>query len=68
MVREGGFEPPHPFGYWHLKPARLPFRHSRKVSIPTWPISKPSASWNHSENKHSGNLANTPKQHVKIPV
>ena len=28
-VREGGFEPPRPFGHWHLKPARLPFRHSR---------------------------------------
>ena len=24
----GGLEPPHPFEYWHLKPARLPFRHS----------------------------------------
>ncbi len=32
LVREGGFEPPHPFGYWHLKPARLPFRHSRILS------------------------------------
>ena len=21
---EGGLEPPHPFEYWHLKPARLP--------------------------------------------
>ena len=29
LVREGGFEPPRPFGHWHLKPARLPFRHSR---------------------------------------
>ena len=29
-VREGGFEPPRPFGHWHLKPARLPFRHSRQ--------------------------------------
>ena len=29
MVREGGFEPPRPCGHWHLKPARLPFRHSR---------------------------------------
>ena len=28
-VREGGFEPPRPCGHWHLKPARLPFRHSR---------------------------------------
>ena len=33
-VREGGFEPPRPCGHWHLKPARLPFRHSR-VSRPT---------------------------------
>ena len=23
-VREGGVEPPRPFGHWHLKPARLP--------------------------------------------
>ena len=28
-VREGGFEPPRPFGHWDLNPARLPFRHSR---------------------------------------
>ncbi len=28
-VRERGFEPPRPKGHWHLKPARLPFRHSR---------------------------------------
>ena len=32
-VREGGFEPPRPFGHWHLKPARLPFRHSRVSKI-----------------------------------
>ena len=31
-VREGGFEPPRPFGHWHLKPARLPFRHSRALT------------------------------------
>ena len=24
VVREGGLEPPHPFGHRHLKPARLP--------------------------------------------
>src|SRR4051794_20602447 len=24
LVREGGVEPPRPFGHWHLKPARLP--------------------------------------------
>jgi len=29
MVREGGLEPPRPFEHWHLKPARLPFRHLR---------------------------------------
>ena len=33
VVREGGLEPPRPCGHWHLKPARLPFRHSR-VSDP----------------------------------
>ena len=31
FVREGGLEPPRPFGHQHLKLARLPFRHSRKV-------------------------------------
>ena len=30
VVREGGLEPPRPFDHWHLKPARLPFRHSRE--------------------------------------
>ncbi len=30
MVREGGLEPPRPYEHWHLKPARLPFRHSRE--------------------------------------
>ena len=24
IVREGGLEPPHPYGHRHLKPARLP--------------------------------------------
>jgi hypothetical protein len=28
LVGEAGLEPAHPFEYWHLKPARLPFRHS----------------------------------------
>ena len=28
VVGEGGLEPPRPCGHWHLKPARLPFRHS----------------------------------------
>ncbi len=28
IVGEGGLEPPRPEGHWHLKPARLPFRHS----------------------------------------
>jgi hypothetical protein len=39
-VRKGGFEPPRPFGHWHLKPARLPFRHLRvtaRVSRPSVP-------------------------------
>ena len=27
-VGERGLEPLRPFGHWHLKPARLPFRHS----------------------------------------
>jgi hypothetical protein len=27
-VGEGGLEPPRPYEHWHLKPARLPFRHS----------------------------------------
>lgn len=29
LVREGGFEPPRPFGHCDLNAARLPFRHSR---------------------------------------
>ena len=29
LVREAGLEPARPCGHWHLKPARLPFRHSR---------------------------------------
>ncbi len=36
LVGEGGLEPPRGFPHWHLKPARLPFRHS-----PEW---KPNAS------------------------
>lgn len=28
LVGEGGLEPPRPCEHWHLKPARLPFRHS----------------------------------------
>ena len=31
-VGEGGLEPPRPEGHWHLKPARLPFRHSPVTS------------------------------------
>jgi hypothetical protein len=30
QVPEEGVEPSHPFGYWILNPARLPFRHSGK--------------------------------------
>ena len=33
IVREGGLEPPRPCGHQHLKLARLPFRHSRKVEF-----------------------------------
>ena len=32
-VGEGGLEPPRPEGHWHLKPARLPFRHSPVASF-----------------------------------
>src|SRR4029077_8593123 len=35
FVREGGLEPPRPFGHQHLKLTRLPFRHSRKVESET---------------------------------
>ena len=47
-MREGGFEPPRPFGHWHLKPARLPFRHSRKkrgtgYPTPDGPPNRPDA-------------------------
>ena len=28
---EGGLEPPRPYEHWHLKPARLPFRHSPEL-------------------------------------
>ena len=41
-VREGGLEPPRPFGHQHLKLARLPFRHSRKW-IPN--VSAPCNAW-----------------------
>lgn len=33
IVGEGGLEPPRPEGHWHLKPARLPFRHSPASSV-----------------------------------
>ena len=33
LVGEGGLEPPRPEGHWHLKPARLPFRHSPKRPV-----------------------------------
>ena len=32
IVGEGGLEPPRPEGHWHLKPARLPFRHSPETT------------------------------------
>ena len=31
VVRKGGVEPPQPFGYRILSPARLPFRHFRAL-------------------------------------
>src|ERR1700758_4487528 len=31
-VGEGGLEPLRPEGHWHLKPARLPFRHSPELT------------------------------------
>ncbi len=34
-VGEGGLEPPRPEGHWHLKPARLPFRHSPVAAFST---------------------------------
>lgn len=34
FVGEGGLEPPRPEGHWHLKPARLPFRHSPECRWP----------------------------------
>lgn len=39
IVGEGGLEPPRPEGHWHLKPARLPFRHSPER--PGEPITAP---------------------------
>ena len=30
-LRMRGLEPPRPYGHWHLKPARLPFRHIRSI-------------------------------------
>ena len=42
IVREGGLEPPRPFGHQHLKLARLPFRHSRKWSTN---VSAPYDAW-----------------------
>ena len=32
VVGEGGLEPPRSCEHWHLKPARLPFRHSPEWS------------------------------------
>src|SRR4029453_14321558 len=45
FVGEGGLEPPRPEGHWHLKPARLPFRHSperpRNIITPRPPPPNP---------------------------
>ena len=35
VVPGGGLEPPRPCGHWHLKPARLPFRHPGWVLLAT---------------------------------
>jgi hypothetical protein len=32
-VRKRGFEPPHPYGRYHLKVVRLPFRHLRMLGV-----------------------------------
>ncbi len=50
VVREAGFEPARPFGHWHLKPARLPFRHSRS---PSRKARNNAQTREGSENKHS---------------
>ena len=52
FVGEGGLEPPRSYEHWHLKPARLPFRHSPEqqggqgtetpAPTPTCPVSRPS--------------------------
>ncbi len=34
---EGGLEPPRPCEHWHLKPARLPFRHSPELARRRYP-------------------------------
>ena len=62
IVGEGGLEPPHPFEYWHLKPARLPFRHS-----PEWiaNVSKPERP--SPTSIAAGGLPRAPKVH-KIPL
>ena len=45
-MRERGVEPPRPCGHRHLKPARLPFRHSRNGPCdPTPKISTASATY-----------------------
>ena len=37
-VGEGGLEPPRPCEHWHLKPARLPFRHSPFTRYYNWRV------------------------------
>ena len=34
-VREGGLEPPRPFGHWNLNPARLPIPPLARVAAQT---------------------------------
>jgi hypothetical protein len=47
IVGEGGLEPPRPEGHWHLKPARLPFRHSPQQ--PGEPITQGTPLPNHAD-------------------
>ena len=51
-VGEGGLEPPRPEGHWHLKPARLPFRHSPETTGGAYHAGNPGNQpyWEHPRN------------------
>lgn len=59
MVGEGGLEPPRPEGHWHLKPARLPFRHSpeQPEDHTTVVAARPSRSGGHSTAAHRAEVS-----------